>query len=165
MPVALLFARRCSSIDLLSLPPRPGPRRLPAPLTAVALLRPSRLKVLLASLEQTPPGPRSTTLSARPTLPPAALLIFEMACSTLGRAQGRSLLPEALLRRGSHSSPGRSRSSHQYELNNSIAKIGYPPLGRSGVPSFPASGAAAMTPADQTTIAFSSWWPVTATYY
>ena len=31
-----------------------------------------------------------------------------------------------LLRRGSHSSPGRSRSSDQYEINNSIAKIGCP---------------------------------------
>ena len=31
-----------------------------------------------------------------------------------------------LLRRGSHSSPGRSRSSDQYEINNSIAKIGSP---------------------------------------
>ena len=31
-----------------------------------------------------------------------------------------------LLRRGSHSSPGRSRSSDQYETNNSIAKIGSP---------------------------------------
>jgi hypothetical protein len=31
-----------------------------------------------------------------------------------------------LLRRGLHSSPGRSRSSDQYEINNSIAKIGRP---------------------------------------
>jgi hypothetical protein len=29
-----------------------------------------------------------------------------------------------LLRRGWHSSPGRSRSSDQYEIHNSIAKIG-----------------------------------------
>jgi hypothetical protein len=29
-----------------------------------------------------------------------------------------------LLRRGLHSSPGRSRSSDQYEIHNSIAKIG-----------------------------------------
>lgn len=31
-----------------------------------------------------------------------------------------------LLRRGWHSSPGRSRSSDQYEIHNSIAKIGFP---------------------------------------
>ena len=44
-----------------------------------------------------------------------------------------------LLRRGIHSSPGRSRSSDQYEINNSIAQIRCPPtrLWRS---LFPASG-------------------------
>ena len=42
-----------------------------------------------------------------------------------------------LLRRGMHSSPGRSRSSDQYEINNSIAKIRCPrasPLRRSLFP-------------------------------
>ena len=72
-------------------PPRPGPRRLPALLAAIALPRISRPKLLLASSEQTPPGP----WPARRPFAPAALLIFGMACSTLGRAQGRSLLPEA----------------------------------------------------------------------
>jgi hypothetical protein len=94
LPVTLLFARRRGPIALLSLPPRPGPRRLPALLAAIALPPPSRAKPLLTTFEQTPPGPRGSSL---PTCPfsPAALLIFGMACRTLGRAQGRSLLPEA----------------------------------------------------------------------
>ena len=95
MTVALLFASRLGPVALLGLPPRPGPRRLPARLAAIALPRPSWPKALLTSFEQTQSRPRSSTLPARRTLPPAALLIFGMACSTLGRAQGRSLLPEA----------------------------------------------------------------------
>ena len=122
LPVTLLFARRRGPIALLGLPPRPGPRRLPALLAAITLPRPPRSKPLLTSFEQAPPGSRP----ARGPFAPAALLIFGMACRTLGRAQGRSLLPEALPRRGLHSSPGRSRSSDQYEINNSIAKIGSP---------------------------------------
>ena len=117
----MLFAGRSVPVSLLGFPPRPGPRRLPALLAAIALPRMSRPKVLLTSFEQTLPG-------ARPAHQPfasAALLIFGMACRTLGRAQGRSLLPEALPRRGWHSSPGRSRSSGQYEINNSIAPIGF----------------------------------------
>jgi hypothetical protein len=107
LPVPLLFAGRSVPVSLLGFPPRPGPRRLPALLAAIALPRMSRPKVLLTSFEQTLPG-------AGPAHQPfasAALLIFGMACRTLGRAQGRSLLPEALPRRGLHSSPGRSRSS------------------------------------------------------
>ena len=117
----MLFAGRSVPVSLLGFPPRPGPRRLPALLAAIALPRMSRPKVLLTSFEQTLPG-------AGPAHQPfasAALLIFGLACSTLGRAQGRSLLPEALPRRGLHSSPGRSRSSGQYEINNSIAQIGF----------------------------------------
>ena len=109
MPVPLLFAGRSVPVSLLGFPPRPGPRRLPALLAAIALPRMSRVKALFTSFEQTPPGP----WPARRPFAPAALLIFGMACSTLGRAQGRSLLPEALPRRGWHSSPGRSRSSGQ----------------------------------------------------
>jgi hypothetical protein len=105
LPVPLLFAGRSVPVSLLGFPPRPGPRRLPALLTAIALPRMSRPKVLLTSFEQTPPGP----CPAHQPFPSAALLIFGMACRTLGRAQGRSLLPEALPRRGLHSSPGRSR--------------------------------------------------------
>ena len=91
MPVALLFAGRRGPVALLRLPPRPGPRRLPAWLAAIALPRPSWPKALLTSFEQTQSRPRS----ARQPFSRAALLIFGMACSTLGRAQGRSLLPEA----------------------------------------------------------------------
>ena len=118
---SLLFAGRRVPVSLLGFPPRPGPRRLPALLAAIALPRMSRVKALFTSFEQTPPGP----WPARRPFAPAALLIFGMACSTLGRAQGRSLLPEALPRRGLHSSPGRSRSSGKYEINNSIAQIGF----------------------------------------
>ena len=121
LSVPLLFAGRSVPVSLLGFPPRPGPRRLPARLAAIALPRMSRPKVLLTSFEQTPPGP----WPAHQPFASAALLIFGMACSTLGRAQGRSLLPEALPRRGLHSSPGRSRSSGQYEINNSIAQIGF----------------------------------------
>ena len=121
LPVPLLFAGRSVPVSLLGFPPRPGPRRLPALLAAIALPRMSRPKVLLTSFEQTLPGAGP----ARRPFAPAALLIFGMACSTLGRAQGRSLLPEALPRRGLHSSPGRSRSSGQYEIVNSIAPIGF----------------------------------------
>ena len=119
LPVPLLFAGRSVPVSLLGFPPRPGPRCLPALLAAIALPRMSRPKVLLTSFEQTPPGP----WPAHPPFSSAALLIFGMACRTLGRAQGRSLLPEALPRRGLHSSPGRSRSSGQYEINNSIAPM------------------------------------------
>jgi hypothetical protein len=121
LPVPLLFAAHSVPVSSLGFPPRPGPRRLPARRAAIALPRMSRPKVLLTSFEQTQPGP----WPARRPFAPAALLIFGMACSTLGRAQGRSLLPEALPRRGWHSSPGRSRSSGQYEINNSIAQIGF----------------------------------------
>ena len=58
LPVPLLFARRRGPVLCLGLPPRPRPRRLPAPLAAIALPRLSRPKALLASLEQTQPGPR-----------------------------------------------------------------------------------------------------------
>ena len=121
LPVPLLFAGRSVPVSLLGFPPRPSPRRLPALLAAIALPRMSRPKLLLTSFEQTPPGP----WPAHQPFASAALLIFGMACRTLGRAQGRSLLPEALPRRGLHSSPGRSRSSGQYEINNSIAQIGF----------------------------------------
>jgi hypothetical protein len=102
LPVPLLFTGRSVPVFLLGFPPRPGPRRLPALLAAIALPRMSRVKALFTSFEQTPPSTRP----ARHPFAPAALLIFGMACSILGRAQGRSLLPEALTGRGLHSSPG-----------------------------------------------------------
>ena len=54
-----------------------------------------------------------------------------------------------LLRRGWHSSPGRSKSSDQYEIHNSIAKLG-PLRTRFPVVSFSRStaGAAASLPRD-----------------
>lgn len=91
LPVALLFAGRRGPVALLRLPPRPCPRRLPARLAAIALPRPSWPKAPLTSFEQTQSRPRS----ARQPFSRAARLIFGMACCTLGRAQGRSLLPEA----------------------------------------------------------------------
>ena len=117
MPVPLLFAGRSVPVSLLGFPPRPGPRRLPALLAAIALPRMSRPKLLLTSFEQTLPGagPAHQPFAA------AALLIFGMACSTLGRAQGRSLLPEALPRSGWHSSPGRSRSSGQVTKSTTLS--------------------------------------------
>jgi hypothetical protein len=92
LPIALLSAGGRGPVALLRLHPRPGPRRLPARLAAIPLPRPSWPKALLTSFEQTQSRPRSAhQLSSR-----AVRLIFGMACSTLGRAQGRSLLPEVL---------------------------------------------------------------------
>src|SRR5882672_8579717 len=85
LAVPLLFARRLLPVALLCLPLRPLPRRLPATLAAIPLARLPRMKTLLASLQQTTAHPRPTEQS----LPPASLLIFEMACRTLGRAHGR----------------------------------------------------------------------------
>ena len=129
LPVPLLFAGRRVPVSLLGFPPRPGPRCLPARLAAIALPRMSRPKVLLTSFEQTLPGAGP----AHQPLASAALLIFGMACSTLGRAQGRSLLPEALPRRGWHSSPGRRRSSGQYGKSTTLSHrsdFGWGPLPR-----------------------------------
>ncbi len=63
----------------------------------------------------------------------------------MGGHCSQKLLP----RRGLHSSPGRSRSSDQYEINNSIAKIGSPATSSLRRSLFPASGGAAVTPADR----------------
>ena len=95
MPATLLFARCRGPIVLLGLPSRPNPCCLPALLAAIALPRPPWTKPPPTSFEQTPSRSGGTSLAARQPFPPAALLIFGMACSTLGRAQGRSLLPEA----------------------------------------------------------------------
>ena len=96
LPVAFLFAGCGDPIFLLRLPPRPNPRRLPAPVAAIALPRVSRPKAPLASLEQASPRPRP----AHPPLPPTGLLIFGMVCRILRRAHGRSLLPDALALEG-----------------------------------------------------------------
>jgi hypothetical protein len=89
LPVPFLLARCRRPVSLLRLPPRPFPRRLPAMLAAIALARLSRMKALLASLQQTTPGPGGTPRPPGQSFPSASLLIFGMACRTLGRAHGR----------------------------------------------------------------------------
>ena len=155
----------------MGLPPRPGARRFPALLTAVALPRPSRPKALLAALEQTQSRPRSSTLPARRTLPPAALLIFGMACSTLGRAHGRSLLPEAPAPEGIAFPSGAQQIFGSIRDHNSIAKIGCPralPLRRSLFPRQRRRGSDScrpVTPSFPLKSVQVGWWPVTATYH
>jgi hypothetical protein len=168
LPVALLFAGRRGPVALLRLPPRPGPRRLPARLAAIALPRSSWLKALLTSFEQTQSRPRS----ARQPFSRAALLIFGMACSTLGGAQGRSLLPEAPAPEGIALLSGAQQIFGSIRDNNSIAKMrclrALPLL--SGVLFFPAVGGAVVIPAGQSPIVSLKsvqvgWWPVTATHH
>src|SRR6516165_1899898 len=91
LPVAFLLTGRALSVTLLRFPPRPFPRFLPAVLAAIPLARLPRSKLLLAPSEQT---------MSRSQPSPAALwlcrcLLFARACRTLGRAHGRSRLPEA----------------------------------------------------------------------
>jgi hypothetical protein len=150
LPITFLFSYRRGPIVLLRLPPRPGPRRLPARLAAIALPRQSRLKPLLTSFEQAPSRPRP----ARLPLAPAARLIFGMACRTLGRAQGRSLLPEALSRRGRHSPSGRSRIFRSIRDQQLYRKDRMPVGGASSLRRslFPASGGAVVTSASQAPI-------------
>ena len=88
LAVAFLLAAGCRAVPLLRLPPRPRPCLFPAALTAIPLARLPRWKPLLTPLQQTPPPPR-------PASPPSSRLLFAMACRTLGRAHGRSRLPEA----------------------------------------------------------------------
>ena len=164
MPITFLFSYRRGPIVLLRLPPRPGPRRLPARLAAIALPRQSRLKPLLTSFEQAPSGPRP----GRQPLAPAARLIFGMACRTLGRAQGRSLLPEALSRRGRHSPSGRSRIFRSIRDQQLYRKDRMPVGGSSLSRSlFPASGGAVVTsggrsPSFPLKPVRSGWSPLTA---
>src|ERR1700674_2865107 len=84
LTVPFLLARRGGPVSLLRLPPRPFPRRRPAALAAIALARLPRRKTLLTPFEQTTPPPRPPDH----TFPPTRLLIFGMACTTLGRAHG-----------------------------------------------------------------------------
>jgi len=75
LPVPFLLARRRLPVSLLSFPARPSPRRLAAPLAAIALPCLVRMKALLASFQQTQACPRPACRSLRPTL-----LIFGMTC-------------------------------------------------------------------------------------
>src|SRR2546425_8595747 len=85
LPVALLLARLGRPVSLLCLPSRPSLRRFPALCAAISLARLPGMKALLASFQQTRAGSRP----AGQSLPPPTLLIFGMACRTLGRAHGR----------------------------------------------------------------------------
>ena len=108
LTVPFLFARCRGPVSLLPLPLRPCLCRLPAVAAAIALPRSPGAKALPAPFEQTPAGTGDTPRPAGQPLPAPGLLIFGMACRTLGKAHGRSLLPEAQPWRGIHSSPGRS---------------------------------------------------------
>ena len=95
-----------------------------------------------------------------------------MACSTLGRAQGRSLLPEApaperiALLSGAQQIFGSIRDQQLYRKDQLPARL---PL-LSGVLFSPASGGAVVTPAGRSP-SFPlkpvqvGWWPVTATHH
>src|ERR1700728_2425015 len=91
LAVAFPLAAGCSPVLLLCLPPRPLPRRLAAACAAIVLARPLWAKHMLATFQQTTPGPRSTAL------PPASRLPFARTCRTLGRSHGsdgsQKLLP------------------------------------------------------------------------
>jgi hypothetical protein len=52
LPIAFFFARRCRPVTLLSLPPRPSPRRLPALLAAITLARLNWTKPLVATFNR-----------------------------------------------------------------------------------------------------------------
>ena len=85
LPLPLLLARRRGPVNPPGLPPRPGPRRLPALRTAIALACVLGAKAPLASLEQALPGPPPANLP----LAPVRRLLFDLACTILGRAPGR----------------------------------------------------------------------------
>jgi hypothetical protein len=168
LTVALLFASRLGPVALLGLPPRPGPRRLPARLAAIALPRPSWPKALLTSFEQTQPRPRS----ARQPFSRAALLIFGMACCTLGRAHGRSLLPEApapegiALLSGAQQIFGSIRDQQLYRKDQMSAGRASP-LRRSLLPRQRRRGWDSRRPAPSFPLkpVQVGWWPVTATHH
>jgi len=107
LPVALLFPHRRRPVTLLCLPARPCPRRLPAPLAAIALTRLPRAETPFTSFQQTTPGARQPS---RP-FPPGAFLISRLACRILGRAHGSDGSQKLLPWRGKRSSPGRRQAS------------------------------------------------------
>jgi hypothetical protein len=91
LAVSFILAHRRLPISSLSFPSRPLPRLLTAPLAAIALAHLPGMKALPAPFEQTTP----CAPLAGSSFPPTRLLIFGMACWILGRAHGRSRLPEA----------------------------------------------------------------------
>src|SRR5262245_43584729 len=72
LTIAFLLARRRFPVSLLGLPSRPLPRCLPAARAAISLAHLSRMKTLLASLEQTAPCARPSCLALSP---PSRLLL------------------------------------------------------------------------------------------
>jgi hypothetical protein len=93
LAVPFLLARFRRPVALLRLPPRPFSRCLPAALAAIALARLPGMKTLFAPFQQTPSHPRPAGHS------PTRLLLFEMACRTLGRPW-EVRLPEAQALKG-----------------------------------------------------------------
>ena len=117
LPVSLSFPHHRGAVFLLSFPARPFPRSPPASFTAIALTRPPGMKMFLASFEQTPASAR--TWNGSPA--PERRLIFGLACRTLVRAHGRSLLPESSCP-GEDGNPLRGAASLRLSANqNSIA--------------------------------------------
>src|SRR5580692_8211876 len=82
LPVTFVFSYRRRSIVLLGLPARPSPRRALAFGTAIALSRPRRTKMLLASLQKAPARPRA------PAGRLAGFPIFGRECRIHVRAHG-----------------------------------------------------------------------------
>ena len=114
----MLFASRSVPVSLLGFPPRPGPRRLPTRLAAIALPRISRPKVLFTSFEQTPPGP----WPARRPFAPAALLIFGMACSNSREGPREVIAPRSSAPEGIALLSGAQPIFRSIEIHNFIAK-------------------------------------------
>jgi hypothetical protein len=120
LSIAFFFARHRRPVNLLGLPPRPLPRRLPAWLAAIALARFNGTKTPIAAFQQTaaPPGP------ADAVFPPAVFPILGGACRILDRAHGSAPPGKLMPRRGRASSPGRSRSGFTTNSNSIAAKPG-----------------------------------------
>ena len=85
LPVPFLLARCRRPVSLLRLPPRPFPRRLPAPFAAISLARLPGMKALLTSFQQTTPRTRPACQS----FPAAGPFFFGMLARSVGSASVR----------------------------------------------------------------------------
>jgi hypothetical protein len=117
LPVASLFSCRRRSIVLLRLPARPSPRRAPAFVTAIALSRPLRTKMPLASLQQTAARPRASAWRL------AGFPIFGRECRILVRAHG-SVAPGSSCPGGDLTPLRGAASSGSAQTQESIAEQG-----------------------------------------
>lgn len=117
LPVASLFSYRRPSIALLRLPARPSPRRLPAFVTAIALSRPLRTKMPLASLQQAATRPRA------PAGRLAEFPIFGRECRILVRAHG-SVAPGSSCPGGDSTPLRGAAGSGSAQIQESIAEPG-----------------------------------------